>query len=155
MVALWSYLIQTGIFNQDDCNIPTWSRNLNNLDTIKDIFSTIKRREPNAYKNLILFTAIKSHCHSRHVGYNELGTQNTKSKSITSKIYICNDEKFFYSYITKQNKLLFGTSFFQRWDYEASFWHCSLATLTTQQQYTPSWDLIAFQINQILRHHLY
>ena len=32
------------------------------------------------------FTAIKSHCHSRHVGYNELGTQNTKSKSITSKI---------------------------------------------------------------------
>ena len=26
MVTLWPYLIQTGIFNQDDCNIPTWSR---------------------------------------------------------------------------------------------------------------------------------
>ena len=47
-------------------------------------------------------TAIKSHCHSRHVGYNELGTQNIKSKSITSKIYICNDKTFFYSCITKQ-----------------------------------------------------
>ena len=46
MVALWPYLIQTGIFNQDDCNIPTWSRNLNKTDTIKDIFSTIETRGP-------------------------------------------------------------------------------------------------------------
>ena len=45
MVALWPYLIQTGIFNRDDCNIPTWSRNLNNPDTIKDILSTIKTRK--------------------------------------------------------------------------------------------------------------
>ena len=53
MISLWPYLIQTGIFNQDDCNIPTWSRNLNNPDTIKDIFSTIKTRGPDAYKNLL------------------------------------------------------------------------------------------------------
>ena len=51
MVALWLYLIQTGIFKQDDTNIPTWSRNLNNADIIKDIFSTIKTRGPDAYKN--------------------------------------------------------------------------------------------------------
>ena len=38
IVALWPYIIQTGIFNQDDSNIPTWSRNLNNPDTIKKIF---------------------------------------------------------------------------------------------------------------------
>ena len=28
-------------------------------------------------------TPIRSHCHSRHVGYNKLGTQNTKNKSLT------------------------------------------------------------------------
>ena len=55
------YLIQTGIFNQDDCNIPTWSRNLNNPDTIKDIFSTIKTRGPDAYKNLILSLRLSDH----------------------------------------------------------------------------------------------
>ena len=53
MVTLWPYSIQTGILKQDDCNIPTWRRNLNNPDTIKDIFSTIKTKGPNAYKNLI------------------------------------------------------------------------------------------------------
>ena len=58
MVALWPYLIQTGIFNQDDCDIPTWSRNLNNPEIIKDIFSTIKTRGPDAYKNLILSRCI-------------------------------------------------------------------------------------------------
>ena len=61
MVALWPYLIQTGIFEQDDCNIPTWSRNLNNLDTIKDIFSTIKTRGPDTYKNLILSLRLSDH----------------------------------------------------------------------------------------------
>ena len=30
MIALWPYLIQTGIFKQHDCNISTWRRNLNN-----------------------------------------------------------------------------------------------------------------------------
>ena len=54
MVALWPYLIQTGIFKQDDPNISTWSRSLNNPDTLKDIFSTIKTKEPDDYKNLIL-----------------------------------------------------------------------------------------------------
>ena len=38
MIALWPYLIQIGIFKQDDYNIPTWSRKLNSPDTIKDIF---------------------------------------------------------------------------------------------------------------------
>ena len=54
MVALWPHLIQTGIFKQDDCNIPTWSGILDNPDIIKNIFSTIKTRGPDAYKNLIL-----------------------------------------------------------------------------------------------------
>ena len=61
MVALWPYLIQTGIFNQNDCNIPTWSRNLNNPDIIKDIFSTIKKRGPDAYKNVILSLRLLNH----------------------------------------------------------------------------------------------
>ena len=61
MVALWPYLIQTGIFKQDDCNIPAWSRNLNNPDIIKDIFSTIKTRGPDAYKNLILSLRLSNH----------------------------------------------------------------------------------------------
>ena len=54
MVALWPYLFQTGIFKQDGCNIPTWSKNLNNPDTIKEIFSTIRTRGPDAYKNVFL-----------------------------------------------------------------------------------------------------
>ena len=61
MVALWPYLIHTGIFNQDGCNIPTWSRNLNNPDTIKDIFSIIKTRGSDAYKNLILSLRLSDH----------------------------------------------------------------------------------------------
>ena len=61
MVALWTYLIQTGIFKQDDCNIPTWSRNLNNPDTIKDIFSTIKTRGPDAYKNWTFSLRLSDH----------------------------------------------------------------------------------------------
>ena len=61
MVALWPYLSQIGIFNQGDCNIPTCSRNLNNPDIIKDIFSTIKTRGPDAYKNLILSLRLSNH----------------------------------------------------------------------------------------------
>ena len=61
MVALWPFLIQPGIFKQDDCNIPTWSRNLNNPDIIKDIFSTIKTRVPDAYENLILSLQLSNH----------------------------------------------------------------------------------------------
>ena len=61
MVALWPYLIQTGIFKKDDCNIPTWNRNLNNQEIIKDIFSTIKTRGPDAYKNLILSLRLLNH----------------------------------------------------------------------------------------------
>ena len=33
ILALGTYSIQNEIFNQDDCNILTWSRNLNNPDT--------------------------------------------------------------------------------------------------------------------------
>ena len=61
MVAPWPYLIQTGILNQGDCNIPTWSRNLNNPDTIKNIFSTVKTRGPDAYKNEILSLRLSDH----------------------------------------------------------------------------------------------
>ena len=45
MVGLWPYLIQTGIFNKNDCNIPTWSRNLKNPDRIKDIFHELKQED--------------------------------------------------------------------------------------------------------------
>ena len=61
MVTLWPYLIQTGIFEQDDCNIPRWSRILNNPDTMKNIFSAIKTRGPDAYKNLILSLRLSDH----------------------------------------------------------------------------------------------
>ena len=68
----------------------------------RHFFNNQNKRTGRMQKFNSQFTAIKSHCHSRHVGYNELGTQNTKSKSITPKMYICNDKTFFYSYITKQ-----------------------------------------------------
>ena len=68
----------------------------------RHFFNNQKKRIGRIQKFISQLTATKSHCHSRHVRYNELGTQNTKSKSITSKIYICNDKTFFYSYITKQ-----------------------------------------------------
>ena len=61
MVALCRYLIQTRIFNQDDCSIPTWSKNLNNPDTVNDIFSTIKTRGLDAYTNLILSLRLSDH----------------------------------------------------------------------------------------------
>ena len=61
MVALCPYLIQTGIFKQDDCNISTWSRNLNNPDTIMAIFSTINTRVSDAYKNLFLSLRLSHH----------------------------------------------------------------------------------------------
>ena len=59
--ARWPYLIQAGIFNQDHCNIPTWSRNLNIPDIIKDIFSTIKTRGSDEYENLILCLRLSNH----------------------------------------------------------------------------------------------
>ena len=35
--ALWPYLFMNGIFNYDDCNVPNWSQNITNPETIKDI----------------------------------------------------------------------------------------------------------------------
>ena len=61
MTAVWPYLIQTGIFNQDECNIPTCSRNPNNPDIMKDIFPRIKTKGPDAYKNLILSLHLSNH----------------------------------------------------------------------------------------------
>ena len=96
MVVLWPYSIKTGIFNEDDCNIPTWSRKLNKPEIIKDIFSTNKTRGPGAYKNLILSLRLSNHI------------------VIADMLDIMNEER-------KIQK---------RWDYEASFWHCSIATST-------------------------
>ena len=64
----------------------------------RHFFNNQNKRTCRIQKFTSQFTAIKSHCHNRHVGYNELGTQNTKSKSITPKIYIFNDKTFFYSW---------------------------------------------------------
>ena len=54
MIALWPYLIQNGIYNHEDCNIPEWSKDFTNPITIRDIFTTNKTRGPKAYNNLIL-----------------------------------------------------------------------------------------------------
>ena len=35
-------------------NITTWSKNLNNPNAMRDIFSTMKTKGQDAYKNLIL-----------------------------------------------------------------------------------------------------
>lgn len=61
MIVLWPFLIQTGIFNHDDCNIPEWSKDLANPFTIRDIMSTIKTRGPHAYQNLILALRLSGH----------------------------------------------------------------------------------------------
>ncbi|XP_051156955.1 uncharacterized protein LOC127278982 [Leptopilina boulardi] len=53
MNILWPLLLKNKIYNRDDCNIPIWKKNLNDLDTVRDIFLTIKTRGPDAYKNLL------------------------------------------------------------------------------------------------------
>ena len=47
--ALWPYLFMNGIFNYDDCNVPNWSQNITNPETIKDIILTIRTKGPYAY----------------------------------------------------------------------------------------------------------
>ena len=61
MIILWPFLLQQGIFNHDDCNIPEWSKDIANPATIRDIMLTIKTRGPNAYKNLILSLRLLGH----------------------------------------------------------------------------------------------
>ena len=61
MITLRTYLIQTEIFNQDPCNIPTWSRKLNSVHTIKDIFPTVKTRKQDANKSLIISLRLSYH----------------------------------------------------------------------------------------------
>ena len=61
IIALWPYFIQTGVFNQDDCNIPAWRRSLKNPDTIEGIFSSIKTSGPDAYNNSILSLRLSDH----------------------------------------------------------------------------------------------
>ena len=47
--ALWPYLFMNGIFNYDDYNVPNWSQNIKNPETIKDIILTIQTKWPYAY----------------------------------------------------------------------------------------------------------
>ena len=54
MIALWLYLIQNGIYNHDDRNIPEWNKEFTNLIAIRDIFTAIKTRGPEVYNNFIL-----------------------------------------------------------------------------------------------------
>ena len=81
MTILWPYLIQNRIYDRDDVNVPVWKvrnfsficnkiffiivnlflylgpffqKKLNDLETIRDIFLTIKTRGPEAYENLLL-----------------------------------------------------------------------------------------------------
>ena len=61
MTALWPYLIQNGIYNHDDCNIPEWSKDFTNPIIIREIFTTIKTRGPEAYNNLILSLRSSGH----------------------------------------------------------------------------------------------
>ena len=51
--ALWPYLFINRIFNYDDCNVPNWSQNITNPETIKDIILTFKTRGPYAYYDLL------------------------------------------------------------------------------------------------------
>ena len=45
--ALWPYLFTNGIYNYDDCNVPKWTENLTNPNTIKEIiFNNTNKRTP-------------------------------------------------------------------------------------------------------------
>ena len=59
--ALWPYLFINGIFNHDDCNVPNWSQNITNPETIKDIILTIKTRGPLAFDSLLLSLDASGH----------------------------------------------------------------------------------------------
>ena len=61
MIALWPYLIQNGIYNHDDCNIPEWSKDFTHPIIVREIFMTIKSRGPEAYSNLILSLRSSGH----------------------------------------------------------------------------------------------
>ena len=39
MKALWPCLFMNGIFNNDDCNVPYWSRNRTNPEIIRHNFN--------------------------------------------------------------------------------------------------------------------
>ena len=53
MKTLLPYLFINGIYNYDDCNMPTWTQNLKTPEIIKDIILTIKTRGPEAFYKLI------------------------------------------------------------------------------------------------------
>ncbi|XP_072767388.1 caspase-6 isoform X2 [Anoplolepis gracilipes] len=54
MEKLLPKLVQNKVYNIDDANMKRWMASLTVLDTIKDIYLTIKKRGPHAFKNLIL-----------------------------------------------------------------------------------------------------
>ena len=52
MKTLWPYLFGNGIYNYD-CNMPTWTQDLKNLEIIKAIILTIKTKGPEAFYKII------------------------------------------------------------------------------------------------------
>ncbi|XP_015120393.1 caspase Dronc isoform X2 [Diachasma alloeum] len=53
MVRLWPKLLKYRIFNPDDVNIPRWQESLSDVNTIKEIVTTIKTRGPLAFDYLL------------------------------------------------------------------------------------------------------
>lgn len=54
LIKLWPKLLQHGIFNWDDVNIPVWTESLTNIDTVRDVYLTIKTRGPHAFEKFLI-----------------------------------------------------------------------------------------------------
>ncbi|XP_033219724.1 uncharacterized protein LOC117174601 [Belonocnema kinseyi] len=79
MTVLWPYLIQNRIYDRDDVNVPVWKKKLNDLQTIRDIFLTIKTRGPEAYENLLL--SLRQSEHDILAEYLEYASSESISRS--------------------------------------------------------------------------
>ncbi|XP_023290084.1 caspase-2 isoform X2 [Orussus abietinus] len=78
--ALWPKLLENGIYNRDDVNIPIWTSPVT-ITTVRDVFLTIKTRGPRAFENLL-----KSFRESGHEDLADLLAEQ-KEPSVKAKVF--------------------------------------------------------------------
>lgn len=61
IIALWPKLLDYGIYNKDDCNIPNWLKNITSKETKENIILTITTRGPYAYGRFIISLQESNH----------------------------------------------------------------------------------------------
>lgn len=53
LANLWPQLLENKVFNRDDVNVPRWTKNLSNEETVRDVYLTIKTRGPFAFDRFL------------------------------------------------------------------------------------------------------